>query len=92
MTPPPSLFDRTSRLLCRPRPLRIGARVGLFRGGNPAVDTGIDAANCRKTNEAKGSGRENVTPHEDDLPANHCNGQFRAAGKYQPVPVHRPVK
>jgi len=62
----------------------------MSRGGDSAAQA-IDAANCRKTNEAKGSGRENVTPHEDDLP-NHCNGQFRAAGKYQPVPVHRPVK
>jgi len=40
---------------------------------------------------AKGR-RENVTHHEDDLPANHCNGQFRADGKYQPALVHRPVK
>jgi hypothetical protein len=39
-----------------------------------------------------GSGREKVIHHEDDLPANHCNGQFRAAGKYQPALVHRPAK
>ena len=60
--------------------------------GRRSAAEAIDPANCRKTNEVKGSGRENVTPHEGDLPANHCNEQFRAAGKYQPVPVHRPVK
>jgi len=41
---------------------------------------------------AKGSGRENVINHEGDRRANRCNGQLRADGKYQPVPVHRPVK
>src|SRR5262249_40624983 len=40
----------------------------------------------------KGSGRENVINHEGDRRANRCNGQLRADGKYQPVPVHRPVK
>jgi hypothetical protein len=38
------------------------------------------------------AGAKNVTHHADDLPANHCNGQFRADGKYPPAPVHRPAK
>src|SRR5262249_7375946 len=33
-----------------------------------------------------------VTHRGDGLPANHCNGQFRADGKSQQAPVHRSVK
>jgi hypothetical protein len=34
-----------------------------------------------------------VTPRrEDDLPANHCNAQFRGDGKQELVPVHHLVK
>jgi hypothetical protein len=31
----------------------------------------------------------NIIHCGDDLPANRCNGQFRAGGKYQPAPDRR---
>jgi hypothetical protein len=65
---------------------------GANPGGQVRLQSGYLQKVCKSSWSVALPVDQSITHREDDLPANHCNGQFRADGKYQPARVHRPIK